>query len=176
MRAAPRKGANVGAWSFCVASPVAPQGRGNGTFLVLLCFCIAKRRQCERVCAPFAGFQTDLEDRGTVLLRSKQRNSLCTVSVARARPFVKRPGQKTSARDGLRRDLCSCERSWAIFSDRHWTGPGRCDIIDEKCGTVSPAACFELPAAARLGALRDVLPKRDHTAGYDHRRRNQHHD
>ena len=27
---------------FCASFPVAPQGRGNGTFLILLCFCIAK--------------------------------------------------------------------------------------------------------------------------------------
>ena len=27
---------------FCASFPVAPQGRGNGTFLIFLCFCIAK--------------------------------------------------------------------------------------------------------------------------------------
>ena len=27
---------------FCASFPVAPQGRGNGTFLILRCFCIAK--------------------------------------------------------------------------------------------------------------------------------------
>ena len=27
---------------FCASFPVAPQGRGNGTFLILLCFCIAQ--------------------------------------------------------------------------------------------------------------------------------------
>ena len=42
MNAASRKCANAGAWSFCASFPVAPQGRGNGTFLILLCFCIAK--------------------------------------------------------------------------------------------------------------------------------------
>ena len=31
---APRKCANAGAWSFCASFPVAPQGRGNGTFLI----------------------------------------------------------------------------------------------------------------------------------------------
>ena len=31
---APRKCANAGAGSFCASFPVAPQGRGNGTFLV----------------------------------------------------------------------------------------------------------------------------------------------
>ena len=31
---APRKCANAGAWSFCASFQVAPQGRGNGTFLI----------------------------------------------------------------------------------------------------------------------------------------------
>ena len=42
MNAASQKCANAGACSFCASFPVAPQGRGNGTFLILLCFCIAK--------------------------------------------------------------------------------------------------------------------------------------
>ena len=42
MNSAPRTCTNDSAWRFRASCPVAPQGRGTGTFLILLCFCIAK--------------------------------------------------------------------------------------------------------------------------------------
>ena len=44
MNSAPRTCTNDSAWRFRASCPVAPQGRGTGTFLILLCFCIAKTR------------------------------------------------------------------------------------------------------------------------------------
>ena len=42
MSSAPRTCTNDSAWRFRASCPVAPQGRGTDTFLIFLCFCIAK--------------------------------------------------------------------------------------------------------------------------------------
>ena len=50
---------NLLCMKFCASFPVAPKGRGNGTFYFLLCFCIAKKRLaahivCQKSLAEFA--------------------------------------------------------------------------------------------------------------------------